>query len=68
MTYRKAFSFVKNDLFDVQIISERSGLVADRASDPSWIVLLQWFHFYWFSTGGGGVSKGNNMVANEKGG
>lgn len=54
MTYRKAFNFVRNDLFDVQIISERSGLVADRASDPSWILLLQWFHFYWFSTGGGG--------------
>lgn len=53
MTYRKAFNFVRNDLFDVQIISERSGLVADRASDPSWILLLQWFHFYWFPTAGG---------------
>jgi len=60
MTCTKAFHFVKNDLFDVQKISVRLGLVTDTAFNHFWVVWLQQFHL-WRNR------KRNNMVANEKG-
>lgn len=50
MTCQKGSDFVRNDLYDAQLISERSELVVDRACDPSFVLLLQQTHFYWFST------------------
>lgn len=51
MIHQKGSRFVRNDLYEAQLISESSELVPDRACDPSSILLLQQTCFYCFSTG-----------------
>lgn len=67
MIHQKGSRFVKNDLYDAQLISESSELVPDRACDPYSILLLQQTCFYCFSTEKKKQSEGDNTVANEKG-